>query len=108
MRITTFNTAKRIIEADAKPRRRSNWSDAELLPEQFVDRLRVNLATGGLHHLPDEPADRLRIGLRIGDLVGIVCDDLIDDLLDRRPVRHLRHTACLDEGVRVAALAPND
>ena len=39
-------------------------SKSELALEQFVHGLRVGLAAGGLHHLSDEPADRLRVGFR--------------------------------------------
>jgi len=52
-------------------RRRVRSSDAELGLEQVVDRLRIGLAAGRLHHLSDEPADQLRLGAGLRDLVGI-------------------------------------
>src|SRR5580704_1230514 len=45
--------------AGGTPRR----SDADLLLEQIVDRLRVGLAARRLHHLADEPTDRFRVRL---------------------------------------------
>jgi hypothetical protein len=46
-------------------------SDAELGFQEIVDGLQVGLAAGGLHHLTDEPAERLRLRLGLGDLVRI-------------------------------------
>jgi hypothetical protein len=70
-------------------RRRTSRSDADALLEQIVDRLRIGLATRSLHHLADKPADRLRIGLGVADLVGILGDDVVDELFERRNVGHL-------------------
>jgi hypothetical protein len=58
-------------------------SDADLLLEQIVDRLRIGLAARRLHHLADEPADRFRVRFGVGDLVGVLGDDVVDDLFDR-------------------------
>lgn len=52
-------------------------SDAELGFQEIVDRLRARLAARRLHHLTDEPADRLRVRLRVSDLVGVLGDDLV-------------------------------
>ena len=57
-------------------------SKAELALEQVVHGLRIGLAAQCFHHLTDEPHHRLRIGLRLRDLVGVLRDDLVDDLLD--------------------------
>ena len=62
----------------------SSSSDAELAPEQFVDRLRVGFAGGSLHHLTDEPADQRRLHSGPLDLVGIAGDNVVDHFLDRR------------------------
>ena len=67
----------------ATPRRGTSRSETELLLEQVIDGLRVGLAARRLHHLADEPADRLRVGFGVGDLVGVSTDDVVDDLLDR-------------------------
>jgi hypothetical protein len=76
------------LRADEVPRRRCRRrrcanSDAEFGFEQVVDRLRVSLAAGRLHHLADEPAHQLRPGAGLRDLVGIGGDDVVDDLFDR-------------------------
>src|SRR5262249_49652675 len=91
--------------AFAAPRaRRCERSEAELALEQVVDRLRIGFAAGRLHHLADEPAERLRLVLHLRSLVGIGRDDVVDDLLDRREVGDLLHAAALHERARVAAL----
>ena len=64
-------------------RRRRSRSDAETLLEKIVDRLRVGFAARSLHHLADEPSDRLRIGFGVADFVGILRDNLVDELFER-------------------------
>ena len=65
--------------------------------QQIVDGLRVGFAAGCLHHLADEPADCFRIGLGVADLVGILGDDVVDELFDRRNVGHLLKSARFDD-----------
>ena len=57
-------------------------SDVELCLEQLVHGLRVRLAAGCLHHLTDEPSDHCGFRIRLRSLVGIVGDDIVDELLD--------------------------
>src|SRR5262249_23618045 len=87
----------------------ADWrSDPELAPEQFVDRFGIGLAAGRFHRLADEPADGSRLDLRLRDLVGIGCDDLVDDLLDRADIRELLQAVLFDDLPRIAALAPDE
>src|SRR5690242_6894345 len=83
-------------------------SDAEPGFQEIVDGLRVRLAAGRLHHLADEPAERLRLRLGLRHLVRIGRDDLVDYLFDRRQVGDLLHAARFDDSAGVAALLPND
>jgi hypothetical protein len=64
-------------------------SRADFFPQKFVDGLRIGLAARRLHHLADEPADRLRIRPRVGELVRILGDDIVDQFLDRADVDDL-------------------
>src|SRR5215813_10354827 len=96
------------VTLERPPVTRPPSAKSELGLDQIVDGLRVRLAAGRLHDLPDEPADCLRIGLGVADLVGIGGDDLIDQLLDRAQVRHLLHSARLNDCLRIAALGPDD
>src|SRR5262245_20845580 len=66
-------------------------SETELGFQEIVDGLRVRLAAGRLHHLSDEPAERLRLRFRLLHLVRIGRDDLVDHLFDRREVSDLLH-----------------
>src|SRR4051812_39199540 len=89
-------------------RPRAQLSETELGFQEIVDGLRVRLAAGRLHHLADEPAERLRLRPGLRHLVRIGCDDLVDRLLDRREVGDLLHAARLDDGAGIAALLPDD
>ena len=51
-------------------------SDAELGLQEVVDALRVGLAARRLHHLADEPAERLRLVPDLRGLVGIGRNDV--------------------------------
>jgi len=55
----------------------------QLLRYQLVDGLRVRFATSGFHNLPDKPASQLGVLLRFGDLIRIVCNDLVNGGLKR-------------------------
>ena len=68
---------------------KATCSDAELLLEQSVDRLRIGFATGRLHDLADEPTDHGRLCLRLFDLVWIAGDDLVHGALYRAGVGDL-------------------
>src|SRR6476646_11399486 len=92
----------------SSPAAPSSSSDAELAPEQFVDRLRVGLAGGSLHHLTDEPADQRRLHSGLLDLVGIAGDNVVDHFLDRRQVGDLFEAARFDDRMRITAFAPAD
>src|SRR3954447_250214 len=83
-------------------------SDAEFGLQQRIDGLRIGLTAPGFHRLTDEPAEHCWLLLRLRDLVGIGCDDLIDRSFDRAGVGDLLHPAALDQGARIAALAPHD
>src|SRR4051812_43368699 len=83
-------------------------SDAKFGFEQIVHRLRVCLAAGRLHHLPDKPADELRLGFRLLDLVGIGGDDVVDNLFDGSEIGDLLHTAGFDQRAGIATLVPDD
>ena len=48
------------------------------------------------------------LGLRLRDLVGVGGDDVVDGCSRSRRVGHLLHAARLDDGARIAALAPHD
>src|ERR1700735_4345006 len=72
-------------------------SDADLLLEQVVDGLRVGLAARRLHPLADDPADRFRVRFGVGDLVGVLSDDVVDDLFERGEVGHLLETTLFDD-----------
>ncbi len=82
--------------------------DSELFAHDGVDCLRIGLASGGFHHLPDEPAGQGGLFLRLEDLVGIGCDDFRDGGLDRAGIGNLFQAATLDNVGRVAALGPED
>ena len=84
---------------------RRDSSGADLLPQEIVDGLRIRLAAGSLHHLTDEPADRLRILCRIGDLVRILGDDLVNQLFNGRNVGHLLQATLLDNRKRYEGMA---
>src|SRR5262245_44145450 len=95
--------------ATAKARRpRARSSETELRFQEIVDGLRVRLAAGRLHHLADEPAERLRLRLGLRHLVRIGRDDLVDHLFDRREVGDLLHAARFDDGAGLTALLPDD
>jgi hypothetical protein len=72
-----------------KPSRYGTLSDAELGLQQGVDRLRIGLTAGRLHHLTDEPLHRRGLGFRLLHLVRIGCDDLVDHLFDRTEIGDL-------------------
>ena len=83
-------------------------SESEFLFQDFVDRLRARFAAGRLHHLADEPTDRLWIGLGVGNLVRIFGDDVVDGLFDRADVGDLLHAALNDDRARIATLVPDN
>src|SRR5262245_40776757 len=90
----------------ARVRRRSRESELRL--EQLIHRLRVRLATGRTHHLADEPSDHRGLRSRLFRLVGILGDDLVDDLLDCANISDLPEAALLDERARISTLAPKN
>src|SRR6185295_5383974 len=77
----------------------SQLSDAELLLQQVVHRLRIGLAARGFHRLPDEPPGELWLFLSLRDLV--------DDPLDRAEVGDLLHAARVHDRARIATFAPD-
>jgi hypothetical protein len=82
-----FRIARRLRqEFCARAKTARGCSGAELLVQEIVDGLRVCLAARRLHHLADEPADRLRILPGVSDLVGILGDDVVDQRLDGRNI----------------------
>src|SRR6185312_237751 len=71
----------------------------ELCPQPLIDKLRIGLAAGRLHHLTDKEAEELRLaGLILADLVGVGGEDLVDLDVDRAGVAGLREPALLDDG----------
>ncbi len=58
--------------------------------------------------MADEPADQCGLRLRLLELVRILGDDVVDDRLDRGEIGHLLHAARFDDGIGIAALAPDD
>src|SRR6476620_368125 len=83
-------------------------SGTQLALEQFVYCLWIGFTARCFHGLTDEPADGFRVRLRIRDLVGIGCNDLVDDLLDCGEVGDLLHPARFNDRGWLAALTPND
>src|SRR5215210_9178364 len=83
-------------------------SNAKFGFEQVVYRLRVCLAAGRLHDLPDKPADELWLGFRLLDLVGIGGDDVVDNLFDGTEIGDLLHTADFDQRAGITTLVPDD
>src|SRR5690554_4825080 len=80
----------------------------ELRLENLVDRLRIGLAAGLLHHLPDKPSQQPWLGLDRFHLSRIAGDDLINDLLDRPGIRNLFHATSFDDFRWIAAFRPDD
>ena len=74
-------------------------SGAQLFLQQFIQQRRIGLAAGGAHHLPNEPAERLRLRLHLLDLLWARRDDLINDLLDNGADRQGRYSEefCTDQ-----------
>ena len=60
--------------------------ETDLLLQDLVHGLRICFAAGRLHHLTDEPSDRLRLCSRLLHFVGVGGNDLV-----RRSSRWLRH-----------------
>ena len=57
-------------------------SDSDPLLQKIVDRLRIGFAARRFHHLADEPTDCPRVRFGVGDLVGVLGDDVVDELFD--------------------------
>src|SRR5690606_37992998 len=87
---------------------RQNLFESELGLEDFVHGLRICLAAGLLHHLPDEPAEQTGLRFHGLNLSRITGDDLVHLPLDRASIADLLHPAGLDDLSRITALRPDD
>src|SRR5690606_21984407 len=75
--------------------------------KNLVDLLRVGLAAGRLHHLPDEEPDHLSLAVAVLlHLLGIGAHHIVDERFDRRAIGDLHEAAALDDLLDLAALAP--
>lgn len=87
--ICSFATRRDARSATQRRDAEASRSEAELVAQEVVDGLRIGFAARRLHHLADEPADRLRVRFGVGDLVRVLADDVVDDLLDSSDVGDL-------------------
>ena len=76
-------------------------SGVQFFGEQFVHHLRVCLALGLFHDLPDQRADGLLVAaLVVLDRLCIRGDDVLDDLLDLLGIGDLDEPLILDDFLR--------